>query len=363
MGVTLERGVALGPGGVGNQRRYFANRRFFAETGCTWIRLWADWPTMQPAPGAAPDFKALDADIAAARADGCKVMLTAYRFARWANGTAQITAAQDPGFQLQDRLVEGADPAKRKELTFRIPDDVSEQSAWGKWIGMLADRYGKSVDALEIFNEPNLQFWPQQDASGKLTVQRPVARMIATARAALGKIGGAPLLVVPATSDRNDHSRLNTGYGDFADALLDELDAIGFKADKSVAWSHHNYGDVEGDSADRVADARRRLVGRWPGWPNGDARTPGVMITETGARLTRIATQEKLVDDVLVRRRQAELVLRNAERMRLGPEGDGVGLLLYYLFVTHVVYDSGLCELDGTPRPAYFAWAEASAAR
>src|SRR4051794_29427811 len=116
MGETFERGVALVPGGLGNQRRYFANARFFAETGCTWVRFWADWPTIQPRPDIDPDFTALDADIAAARADGHKVMLTAYRFARWANGTDQITPDQDPGYQLQDRLIPGGDPDKRKEL-------------------------------------------------------------------------------------------------------------------------------------------------------------------------------------------------------------------------------------------------------
>jgi hypothetical protein len=42
--------------------------------------------------------------------------------------------------------------------------------------------------------------------------------------------------------------------------------------------------------------------------------------------------------------------------MAVGPEGAGVGLVCQYLFVTDVFYDSGLCDLDGTPRPAYYAW-------
>jgi hypothetical protein len=42
--------------------------------------------------------------------------------------------------------------------------------------------------------------------------------------------------------------------------------------------------------------------------------------------------------------------------MQHGPEGAGVGMVCHYLFVTDMNYDSGLCELDGTPRPAYEAW-------
>ena len=44
--------------------------------------------------------------------------------------------------------------------------------------------------------------------------------------------------------------------------------------------------------------------------------------------------------------------------MQFDPEGAGVGMVCLYLFVTDMNYDSGLCDLDGTPRPAYYAWAE-----
>ena len=373
MSDTLERGVALGPGGIGNQRRYSANRRYFAETDCAWVRFWADWPTIQPAQNIEPDFSELDADIAAARADGLKVMLTAYRFAPWANGMAAVTPEQDPGYQLQDRLVEGADPAKRKELTFRIPDDVSPASAWGQWIALLADRFGRAagrpawIDALEIFNEPNLQFWPQQGPSpdpakpfapGPLTVHQPVAKMIVTAQSILAARAPAPLLVAPALSDRIGGGRLDTSYTQFADNLLNELDALGFKADASVAWSHHSYADFEGDTAERTADMRSRLVGRWPGWPAGDANAPGLMITETGVRLTTVARQLRSLDEDVIHERQAELLERGYERLRTGSAGDGVDVVMHYLFITDLFYDSGLCDLDGTPRPAYYAWAD-----
>jgi hypothetical protein len=83
-----------------------------------------------------------------------------------------------------------------------------------------------------------------------------------------------------------------------------------------------------------------------------------MLVTESGARLTVIAREENITDPVLVRRRQADLIARGYERLRAGPEGADVGLVMQYLFITDSTYDSGLCELDGRPRPAYQAWAE-----
>jgi hypothetical protein len=367
VGLTLERGVALGPGGIGNQRRYFANRRYFAETAPAWARMWADWPTLQPSPDQPPDFRALDEDIAAARADGRKVMLTAYRFTRWANGTDAVAPRDDRAFQLPDRLAPGAALDKRKELTFKIPADLSPQSAWGTWIASIVDRYVGKIDALEIFNEPNLQFWPQQGPStspnspygpGELTVHKPVAQMIVTAKTLLDQRRQAPLLVAPALSDRIGGGRLDTSYTQFADNLLAELTALGFHPDARCVWSHHSYADFEGDTADRTADMRARLKGRWPGWPDGDANAPGLVITETGVRRTTVAKQLKSLDERVINERQAELLERGYERLRTGPAGDGVDVVMHYLFVTDLFYDSGLCDLDGTPRPAYYAWAD-----
>src|SRR3954447_7540697 len=106
----MARGVALGAGGVGDEQRYASNRRFVAETGCTWVRLWAEWPKLQPRADRPPDFRALDAEIAAARRDGLQVMLTAWRYPRWANGTEALTPEQDAAFELRDRLDAGGDP-------------------------------------------------------------------------------------------------------------------------------------------------------------------------------------------------------------------------------------------------------------
>lgn len=338
MALTIARGVALGPGGIGDEQRYGTNRRHVAETGCTWVRLWAEWPKIQPRPGEPPDFGPLDGEIAAARADGLRVMVTAWRYPRWANGTDGLSPEEDAAFDLADRVAAGADPARRKDLTFRPPDDLGPDSAFGRWMAAVGER---DVDAVEVVNEPNLQLWPQRG------VHRAVARMWATTREVIPE---GPLVVGPATSDRVGSNRLATDHLEFAEALIDELDATGFRPDDRSAWSHHSYGDFENDQADRTAAAAQLVRGRWPGTP--------VHITETGVRLTSVARNERVRDDAVVRRRQAELIARGHERLRTAPAGEGVELVLQYLFITDMNYDSGLCELDGTRRPAYYAWAE-----
>jgi hypothetical protein len=341
-GGSLARGVALGPGGFGDEQRYGSNRRYFGETGCAWVRLWAEWPKLQPRADQPPDFTELEREIAAARADGLKVMVTAWRYPPWSNGTEALTAEQEIAFELADRLAPGQDAGRRKDVTFRLPADLGPESPFARWI----EAVGRlDVDALEIVNEPNHQVWPQRG------IAAAVARMMATGRAALDRVGrDAPMLVAPATADRRGTNAVVTDHVEFATALLDQLDAIGFRPDARVAWSLHNYGDVESDSVERIAAARAVVAARWPGVP--------ILVTESGARLTAIARKENVTDPVLVRRRQAELIARGYDRLRVGVEGAGVGLVMQYLFITDANYDSGLCELDGQPRPAYQAWAE-----
>ena len=304
---------------------------------------------------------ALDRQIDTARADGRKVMLTAWRFTRWANGTGGLSEAEDERFELVDRVAAGGDPERRKELEYGLPEDLSPDGAWGRWIDYLVGRYAGRIDALELFNEPNLQMWPQRDRSGALTIDAATATMMQTGAAIAARHRDAPLLVGPATGDPEENSRMRTGYDVFTGALLDRLAERGFVPGPRFAWSHHNYTDVESDLAgdlNRVARVRAMLAGRWAGWPHGDPGEPGILVTESGARPGVVAGNFGLPPDpgvALVA--QAEVLRRNLWRMAVGPEGRGVALVCQYLFVTDVFYDSGLCELDGTPRPAYYAWA------
>ena len=312
---ALARGVALGPGGIRDQQRYPSNRRYVADTRCTWVRLWAEWPKLQPRASRPPDFRLLDSEIAAARADGVRVMLTSWRYPTWANASA---------------------PRAGDDRTFTPPRDLSPDSPFGRWMRALGER---DVDAIEVVNEPNFQLQPQRD------VHVAVARMLATAREVLP---ADRLLVSPATADRRSTGATTTDHLEFAEALLDELDRIGFAPDRRTAWSHHNYGDVESDGDERITAARALVGARWPGVP--------FLVTETGARLTTIARRERITDRAALRLRQAELITRAHQRLRLKRPGAPVTMVLHYLFITDANYDCGLCELDGRPRPAYHAW-------
>ena len=390
MGAGLRRCVSLGASGVispGGSQDYASNSGYMKETGTRWTRFWADWPSLQPESNLRPDqgsgsarLKALDRQIAAANADGVSVILTVWRFPRWANGTASLTATADAGYQLWDRISKGADPAGRKALEFKLPGDLSANSAYGKFLDFLIARYNSgnrsrpgTVAALEVCNEPNLQVWPQQGpsttadpyGSGAITVQQPIAAMFTTARTVNVRYGSRMLLMGPGTADRTGNSRTATDYATATKNLLSELTRTGFKATASFAWSHHNYTDVEydqgagsslGRTTNRAAAVRQMLVGVWPGWPSGSAANPGLALTEGGARLNKLASVYGITGPSQLLAKQASVLQSNWNRMYLGPDGVGVGILTWYLYFTDVNFDDGLCEVDGTRRPVYSGW-------
>jgi hypothetical protein len=305
------RCVALGPAGCiapgcPQDLRVAGNRALLADSGTRWVRLWADWPTLMPAPGtfATDRVEALDDQLALARADGLGTILTLYRTPAWAGHA------------------------------------VAAGSAWEQFVAWVVARYGGSIDVLELCNEPNL--------AG--TAPETVAAMFATAQRIAGGLGSKLVLAGPGTSDIR-------GYARFTERLLDALDVRGFVAGPRFAWTHHNYADVAYGTS-RTADVRRRLVGRWAGWPAGDAGAPQLLITEGGVTLRTIERRLGIADPAAQRVKQAEL-LRTAYERLAGPDGDGVALVTQYLFHTDPRYDSGLCETaetGGARRPAFEAW-------
>ncbi len=63
----------------------------------SWLRLLADWPSIQRVADQPPGFgdgaaslAALDAQVDAARADGMEIVLVPYRYPRWSNGTDNL---------------------------------------------------------------------------------------------------------------------------------------------------------------------------------------------------------------------------------------------------------------------------------
>jgi hypothetical protein len=362
------RCVTLGAAGVispGSTQDYSACRPFVLDSGTRWVRMWADWPSLQPEASVAPQFgrgawrlRSLDRQIARAGADGVRVILTSYRFPGWANGTAGLIPPVDAVYELHDRVPAFGYTGAPKPLGFRLPPDLGPGSAWGRWIEFLIARYRGRIAALELINEPNSQVWPLEDPSptadpydqGPIAIHRAVAQMFATASGIAASYDPAPLLMGPATSDGAGDSRLAIGYDTFTGLLLDELDRIGFVAGPRFAWSQHNYTDVE-ESLEhtRAEEVQGMLAARWTGMP-------ALFIPEGGARLTRLAQLYGTTAPDELRTLQASLLARNVEQMAQVAGGAGVAMVGQYLFFTDPHFDSGLCEVDGTQRPAYARW-------
>jgi hypothetical protein len=378
----LRKLVDIGPGGVidpgsAQDLRAAGNLGYYADTDTGWIRMWADWPSLQPDPDLAPGdprspgarrLHALDEQIALARAHGLRVVLMPYRFPTWANGTAALSARKDSdeeiAFRREERMSErewrryeraGRDARvhspRRRALEYLLPDDpYGPAGAWAGFFAFLYDRYGGRVDAFELVNEPNLQLWPQRG------VPREIARLLATAQGISASHAHSTLMLAPSLSDDEAPSnRLYTRYDEFIPALLDELASIGYIPHSRQAWSHHNYTDVERRRT-RTGTQRIRglLAGRWAGYAEGAA--PTVFITEGGARLSRMAA---LYPDEDARRAQAKCV-RDAWALHLREDGAGAGVAMHAQYLLHADpnFDCGL--LDPYPstvkRPAYAAW-------
>jgi hypothetical protein len=305
------RCVALGPAGCiapgcAQDLRVAGNRALLADSGTGWVRLWADWPSLMPAPGTFdPDrAAALDDQLAVARADGLRTILTLYRTPAW------------------------------------VGSGRGRRAAVGALRGLGHHALRRAPGRLELCNEPNLEG----------TAPETVAAMFVTAQRIAADLGSPVVLAGPATSDVR-------GYDRFTDRLLDALDARGFVAGERFAWTHHNYADVA-YATSRTADVRRRLVGRWAGWPAGDAGNPQLLLTEGGVTLQTIARHLRIADPAAQRAKQGELLTAAYERLS-GPQGAGVALVTQYLFHTDPRYDSGLCETaerGGARRPAFEAW-------
>ena len=315
------RCVTLGAGGVinpGSSQDYRNCRTFLRETRTNWVRIWADWPSLQPEAERSPDagsgawrLAELDKQVAAARADGVRVILTSYRYP--------------------------------------LPSNFGTGSAWAGWIDFLLSRYGGGeIAGLELVNEPNSQVTPAGSA------HQAVAQMFETAQSIAAAQPRPPLLVGPGTSDTERSSASSVPHNAFTRLLLDELDRIGFVPGASFAWTHHNYTDVELDRDKGARLTRELLTGRWAGWPRGDAAHPVILIPEGGARLTKIAEVYGLSDPAQTRALQAKLVRRNWERMS---RQHWAAMLGQYLFYSDPNFDCGLCEVDGTKRPAFATWA------
>lgn len=331
MSLLLRKMIDIGPAGViypgsAQDYRQHGNRGYFAETRTPWIRMWADWPSLQPDgryrvdDPASPGYfrlQALDEQIRLAVADGLYVMLMPYRFPTWVNGTAAAAAQKNTdaeiAYEYWDRMTEavwnryvrsGRDPSvynpSRRALEYRLPaDPYGPASEWARFLDFLYRRYhygqrssGRYVRGFELVNEPNLQLWPLNAPSptanlfdpGPVTIPAVIAQLMATAQSISGRYSHSTSLYAPSISDSDTaSSRRYARWDTFVPQLLDALDARRYARHSGQQWSHHNYSDIEyrtPAASTRLQVVRRALAGRLRGYPA--SQSPPVFVTRGG---------------------------------------------------------------------------------
>ena len=375
---SLRKAISMGSinhGGDYEDLTVYGNLDTVRQSGARWVRIWVRWDKAQlfppsrlsreqldtaandlPGCGTGCGFRyirAIDAQIAAARAAGLKVVLVTWHFPRWSNGTEGRPA----DWARADRGSPSTPVERLKPMEFRIPiGQLGPARYYGRWIDWLIGRYaryGRGL-ALEVMNEPNLQLWPQQGPSttadpygpGPVVIDDYVAEMMETARAVSAARGHPLFLAGSGLVDRfGADGRLFTNFQTAVPETLSGLDARGFQAAANFAWSHHNYSDVVRNipSPTRAELARGYLVGRWRGL--GGTGSPKLWLTEGGARIGEAQSVDLT--------KQAELVRLSWERMSAAA---GIQMWTNYLLYTDAGFDTGLRETrlsGGAPRPVW----------
>jgi hypothetical protein len=305
----------------------WGNREFIKDSHTSWVKLWISWYDLQQELGAAPAgrvqswdhlnsapgeqswLRRLDRQVKAIKADRLGVILTLYQaFPTWANGAT------------------GVDPVGRsKPAEQKLPLDLAVNGPWGWFIAHLLARYkqgaavnptgprepatgesasvtrfgnpdGAAIDALEICNEPNQLYWPQEG------IAVAVAQMIKTA-VALSQTWGGTMVLAPASGDYPDDADIvnsrgivSTAWEGFTKAVIREL--RGFRPSVPMRWSHHNYRETRfGEAPDRSRRLARIL--RTARWQMG--RQP-IWLTEGGYNMRTLSqdpTERELQADLI----------------------------------------------------------------
>jgi hypothetical protein len=289
-----------------NDYRLWGNRLYVQQSHTRWVKLWVSWYDVQQdyTPTSRADswrqldksanLTRLDAQVRAANADGVHVLLSLYQaFPTWANGAS------------------GPDPLSSKPAIEKLPLDLSPGGPWGWFVGYLSNRYdGTSalagrVDALEVVNEPNLLYWPQDAIAANTATMMRAAEQVSF-------VYGQQAIVGPATSDYPDpggaRAGVNTDWRTFTAGVLDAL--AGWQPRVPVHWSQHNYRDVKYEDPPETSRAKQTIdmlaAGGWP--------EPALWLTEGGLNLGSSWA------DPAARDAQAAKISKNFEAMRSLPE-------------------------------------------
>jgi hypothetical protein len=417
MSFHLAKGIDITPNGLitpGSLQDYRVLRQqpWFPSVlaSCSHLRLWVDWPNLQPSPDFAPGdpkgpnylkFAGFDEQIRLAKSDGLKVILMPYRYPRWLNGTAGLGGEAALLFEPQDRVRENTwfswyerrnrvpppDPPGMKAFEYRLPaDGHTPDSRWGGYVAMIFERWilPGLADYIEVVNEPNGQLWPLRGPSAnagdihgrfdvegsEMTVHKAVAEMITTVEHYRRHYGSSVTCLAPGVSDSGTQAprlvsiAVDTPYGrtedPFVPRLLAELDRTGFKGGPHWIWSYHNYGDQE-RATDRVQYLRRVLrEGGWPGLHRDGG--PALFATEGGVRLSVMSSLYRAaLGRTPTRAEQLALQAAHMERafhMHRRNTGNGAGVMLFtqYTLTADTNFDTALREFGGQFRPSFDTW-------
>lgn len=325
----------------------------------------ASWRQLNRAPNGESWLRRLDRQARAANDDGVGVILTVFHgYPAWSSGAR------------------GEDPiSQKKPAEQKLPTDLSPDGPWGWFLAHLSARYqegidrnpdgptapargspgrggnpeGAWVDVLEICNEPNLFYWPQEEAAGA------VVEMIRSADRISTRFGRQAILA-PATSDfpdedlRGERGVEAIGWRRFTQEVLDRLSD--FAPSVEFFWSHHNFGDiarfVEPSRAARVA---RMIEGA--SWLRSDRP---LWLTEGGYNLHPDQADRE------ARQRQARLIAQSYRQAMTTP---GI-----FMWTQHTISDkqgnnfkSGLRDDfvpgvgPGRRRPSWFTWRDLPGSR
>jgi hypothetical protein len=296
-------------------------------TGTKWVKMWVNWADLQPTRPAsfADSWTALtnanraklgylDRDIKTANDQQWGVILGIYfAFPPWAQPDPPPT--KPTGYGDRDAW----------------PADTGTDSPWGWFISYLCARYtigaavnpgggpnpsppaehpewargnttGAWINALEILTEPNAKFYPQDQSSYK------TAQMMASAQA-LAQYWSWPAIFGPGTTDLIASDGLFQGhtvvdYDVFTRDVLQYLAGWRPAGDVYIAWSQHNYMDIENQNTLNAEDTIGKLYGY--NWRGGGDRY--LWMTEGGYRMTNYLDFGPIMYDPLDEIKQARLV-------------------------------------------------------
>ncbi len=280
-----------------------------ASLGAEWVRIDLDWSRIEPEPGVF-EWETPDSTLDAAKASGLEVLMLVTYSPSWARPS---------------------DSSNKPP-----PIDVDDFAAF---VTQAADRYGSSVGAWEIWNEPNVaDFW--EPGADPHTYARLFDASAAAIRRELPESTVITGGLAPASDDGDDLSPLTFLSEFYRYVEPGTADAVGvhpytFPARPSDGGRNNSFRRLP-EIADLVAEHEGHVVPLW--------------LTEFGAPT---GTSDRAVSSL----EQAEII---GQAMRCVRSDDALGPLFLYNFTDPADGDPadrednfGLIGADGDPKPAW----------